>query len=118
MDNKHNETLTKLLIEYANGYVTDEYSLADFMLINDISDDAFLNLKSHHPHEIAKIEAKMRLNLARRLLKTGISMAEIKGIELFLANFSAQKTQNSTININFVKENRELKMKKDAKFKP
>lgn len=89
---------------YANAHPTAKYSIADFRIIYNISDEDMKYLQDNHSTMLDLIKQKAKLNLRTRLLDPEIKAAEVGAIRAYLEleEGHAQSTSH-TYNIQFAK---------------
>lgn len=97
------EQLINALQNYSEAYATPQYSVANFRILNNVTEDEWAKLKETCSKEVVLIQQKYELNLEHRLLDPDIKSSEVTAIKLLMDELKGVDAINDkvTINLNF-----------------
>lgn len=95
--------LIKAIQNYAQAYATPQYGIANFRILNNVTEEEWENVKQLCGQEVKLIQQKYELNLENRLLDPEIKSSEVTAIKLLMDELKGVEVANDkvTINLNF-----------------
>ena len=116
-DKIRKERLEKALRMYSQAMATYQYSVGNYRLINNVTDDEWKWLTAGYEGLINLIITKANLNIRNRLLDPEITSAQVSALRSLLdleAEHSANKGTQVINNLHFISTNKELEVMKES----
>lgn len=96
------EQLKEALKQYSEAYATPQYSVANFRILNNITDEEWQSLKDSP--EVKLIQQKFELNLRNRLLDPNVKASEVTAIKILLDDLNGENTNTGVVINNIIFE--------------